>query len=231
MNQIATFQFAAVLTGDLIKSRKRTNDAVDQAMSVLAAATKDLAHDFNIDPQKVIFERFRGDGWQVFLPQGEIALRASLRLIAQLTAQGDGMATRIGIGLGKASLPADRRLGAASGEAFTVAGDVLENQDRNARISSPSMGNPAMTAMIMLLDWQSQNWTPAQAAALFEAMRDDTPTQEEIAGRFGVSRQAIQMRLAGTGLHAIREAFWAFESGIRQDWHDIENNTPSKAPS
>ena len=206
--------FAAVLTGDLRNSRSMSGDALTKAMDLIERTAGDIGCDVG---QAVRFDRHRGDGWQVFLPQTETALRATLRIVAALRAQ-NGPDTRIAIGIGAATLPANDDLGAASGEAFIGAGDMLDGMDRHQNLAIDRRTGTFIPAIVGLLDWQSRQWTAPQAAALYEALRNQTPTQEEIAMKFGVSRQAIQLRLAGTGLPAIRDALHAFESGIETAW-------------
>lgn len=210
----AETEFAAVLTGDLRQSRKIDASALQTAMSCIQAAAEDIARDTDL---KVRFDRHRGDGWQVYLPHAEPALRAALRIVAALKAQ-TGLSTRIAIGIGQAILPPDGDLGAASGEAFIGAGDMLDGMERNRNLAIDWRCGPFIPALVGLLDWQSQQWTAPQAEALFEALRSQTPTQEEIAGKFGVSRQAIQLRLAATGLSALREALAAYETHIEHVW-------------
>ncbi|WP_425098360.1 hypothetical protein [Tropicibacter sp. S64] len=211
--------FAAVLTGDLVSSRKQDSAAVDRAMQILREAVAGFPEDWRMPSEAFVFDRHRGDGWQVFLPQGEMALRTALRLIAALTKEPDlSLSTRIGVGLGKARVPPSRDLGAAHGAAFTDAGDVLDGMDRQQKLAFPWPIGLSMLAIAGLLDWQSQNWTAAQAEALYEALRNQTPTQEEIARQFGVSRQAVQIRLSKAGSHAILEAVYAFESQIAEIW-------------
>lgn len=213
------FPLAAVLTGDLVASRKHDAAAVNTAMRVLGEATAGLAGDWGDMASPVIFDRYRGDGWQLFLPAGEMALRTALRLVAALAREpASPIATRIGVGLGEANLPDSGDLAAASGAAFTDAGDMLEALGRQQRLALPPTVGEPLRAVAQLLDWQSQNWTQAQAEALYEALQKDAPTQEQIAERFQVSRQAVQIRLARAGVHAIRHALRVYESELRTLW-------------
>jgi hypothetical protein len=208
--------FAAVLTGDIVKSRGLTDRALSGVMDTLADSVSDIGKDLGLHAG---FARYRGDGWQAFLPEGAPALRAALRLIAALTARHKGAATRMTIGLGAADLPPDRALGAASGAAFVTSGDLLAAQERWQRLTLAPRAGQALCAVTQLLDWQARQWTAPQAEALFEALRIQTPTQEEIAARIGgVTRQAIQIRLSGTGLPAIQEALHVFESTVADLW-------------
>jgi hypothetical protein len=225
MGNANDFHFAAVLTGDIIKSRRQSNTVLDAMMTTLRDATHDIGRDMGVD---AVFSRHRGDGWQVFLPKGRCALRATLRLIAALTAHHKGAETRIGIGLGNAVLPDDLTLGAASGGAFTRSGDALAGLSRHHRLSLSLPPNAPLTALTALLDWQARQWTAAQSEALFEALRQVPQTQEDIATTIGgVTRQAVQIRLSGVGLYAVVQAIDAFEHNIQETW---ARDTPSESP-
>lgn len=218
------FLFSAVLTGDLVNSRGMSAAQVDAAMDTLEKAASDIADDMRIE---ACFARHRGDGWQVFLSEGHAGLRAALRLMACLTATHKGAATRIGIGLGPATVPTDRALAAASGPAFVQAGDSLADQDRATRLSLTPDAGDAFGAVSLLLGWQAQQWTAAQAQALYHALQFQPITQEEIADRIGgITRQAVQNRLSGTGLNAIEAALRAFEASVNKSFHSTDPGAP-----
>ncbi|MCM2561331.1 hypothetical protein M8756_00225 [Lutimaribacter sp. EGI FJ00015] len=207
-------EFAAVLTGDLRNSRKLGSGRLAATMRHIVDAARDIGRDCKTS---VHFDRHRGDGWQIVLPRAETALRAALRITAALAAQ-DGPATRIAIGIGAVHLPGSGDLGAADGPAFVASGDLLDSMERQRNIVIDARTGPCIPAMIGLLDWQSRHWSAPQAQALYDALRSSPPTQEEIAQEFGVSRQAIQLRLAGTGLAAIRDAVAVYENDLGVIW-------------
>ena len=207
-----SFTFAAVLTGDIIASRRHEDVEIDIAMQVLAAAAADIATDTKTP---VIFERHRGDGWQVFLPQGNTALRAALRLVARLRAHGGGIETRAGIGLGDVRLSRTADLASAGGRAFVHAADALRDLPRASRMGLGHQLGDGMSALLGLIDWQSQHWTPPQAEALYEALGSNPPTQKEIAALFGISRQAVGLRLGGTALEPLQQAITHFETAAQ----------------
>ena len=76
------------------------------------------------------FTRFRGDGWQMLLPEPGFALRLALRLTAELTARQIGLATRISIGLGGVDHPGGVTLSNAAGMAFLRSGRGLDHMAR-----------------------------------------------------------------------------------------------------
>ena len=231
---LQAYPFASVLTGDLIGSRRRDENALNRAMARLAQAAEDITTDTG---HQTRFERHRGDGWQMLLPDGRDGLRAALRTIAALAADDGGLATRLAIGLGDAELPPSQTqpsqtqpprapLAAGRGAAFLTAGDALDAMPRNTHITLTPEAGPLFAAMTGLIDWQCRNWTPPQADALFFALRRNKPTQEDMANHFGISRQAVQARLAGTGLPALRQAIDVFETTIAQHMPLPKGDTP-----
>ena len=91
MTQALAHDFASVLTGDLVASRRHGAEALDEAMQVLDRASRDIGEDLDTKP---VFQRHRGDGWQLVLPMGQYGLRAALRIQAALAAAGS-LATRL----------------------------------------------------------------------------------------------------------------------------------------
>lgn len=213
MTQALAHDFASVLTGDLVASRRHGAEALDEAMQVLDRASRDIGEDLDTKP---VFQRHRGDGWQLVLPMGQYGLRAALRIQAALAAAGS-LSTRIGIGVGPARIPDDGNLAAASGAAFHMAGDVLAGLARGTHLALPpipgALGD-ALGALMLFVDREAQGWNGTQGQALFEALRVQTPTQEEIAQKVGVTRQAVQSRLSGTALDALQETLRVYESRI-----------------
>ncbi len=213
MTQALAHDFASVLTGDLVASRRHGAEALDEAMQVLDRASRDIGEDLDTKP---VFQRHRGDGWQLVLPMGQYGLRAALRIQAALAAAGS-LATRIGIGVGLAHIPDDGNLAAASGAAFHMAGDVLAGLARGTHLALPPIPSAlgdALGALMLFVDREAQGWNRTQGQALFEALRIQTPTQEEIAQKVGVTRQAVQSRLSGTALDALQETLRVYESRI-----------------
>lgn len=209
------FPFSAVLTGDLIGSRTHSAAALTAAFDTLEEIVADIHADVG---GQVAMSRYRGDGWQVLLDEGKQALRSALRIMAAFAARPDIPQTRLGIGLGPADRPASGQLASASGRAFEAAGDVIDNMDKRRRLDIETGAGTAITTIVALLDHQIGRWTPPQAESLVLALRENRPTQEEIAATFGVSRQAIQLRLAAVGIDVLRETMWFFESQIRDVW-------------
>ncbi len=195
-----TRQILAVLTGDLVGSTKAPRGTTDRTIEEIDLATRDLR-----GPHLRRFARFRGDGWQMVLPP-EAGLHAVLLILARLRARPDLGETRIALGLGGSDRLPEDSTGAASGAAFTLSGRLLDEMPATRRLAMAVAGRrtPAYASILALLDFLTGRWTPpqAEATAMALAMAHGT-TQAEIAARLGITRQAVQLRLAGAGFGAL----------------------------
>ena len=201
-------QDMAVLTGDLIDSQKLPAAIVSRAMETLAQ----VAADFTPEGRKAAFNRFRGDGWQMLVPDATRALDATLAVIAALRTDEHLPATRIGIGIGSGPAPeGDIDLSAMSGPAFVASGRALDAMPRRSRlaIAGEPVG-PWHEAVIALVDHVAQGWTAAQAEAIAHWLRAPDATQDDIAAPLGITRQAVQARLAAAGAASLQTSRAAF---------------------
>lgn len=199
----------AVLTGDLIRSTRQGGRAVDFSLAALDHAAEEIAG-WGLGATR--FTRFRGDGWQIYLSASGPVLRAALFCAACLRAAETGLRTRIGAGVGAVDrLDAD--LGRAAGPAFVLSGRALDGMVRTRWLAIDGVGpGPWPEAVVDLADWIAARWSREQAEAVAMALDPAGPAQAEIAERLGISRQAVQARLAGAGFQALGAALAAFEA-------------------
>ncbi|MEJ8560304.1 SatD family protein [Yoonia sp. GPGPB17] len=200
----------AVLTGDLIKSRQSDTAAVEQTFDILHHA----AHHFGSAwDQDVRFTRYRGDGWQIVLTKPGLLLDAALYFIAQLKAGKTRIATRISVGVGTVETLGSRDLSDATGPAFFVSGDRLADMGRNRMIALAGHGiSKEQVAIIDLAEWIAAGWTATQAEVIAIQLEGHLTRHEDIAEKLGVTRQAIQSRLAGAGLSYFDNALYAMRT-------------------
>jgi hypothetical protein len=203
---------AAILTGDLIGSTKVAPPALERAMGVLAEAASEVSG--WMPGADTRFTRFRGDGWQMYLANPGLALRAALMLNAWLRTADVGLATRAAIGIGRiASLGTDS-LADARGPAFEASGHALDHMGRTRQLAIEGDAITSLHQIIVeLLDERATRWTKEQAEATAYYLRPDNPTLTDIAPRLGISAQAVNYRLSGAGAPVIRRALKAWEDG------------------
>jgi hypothetical protein len=204
-----------VLTGDLVKSRQVGPERVEQAMQQLSTTARFMDDMIDVPTR---FTRFRGDGWQMVVGRPGWTLRACLILLADLRAADLGVETRISVGLGPFDSLGTANLSDATGRAFTVSGHHLDRSPKFRRLLIAG-GREAdqnwQTAIFDLVEWQSQQWTAAQAEAVAIALRNEHLKHQDIAAKLKISRQAVQLRLAGAGYSALANPLAAFE---HLDW-------------
>ena len=197
----------AVISGDLIGSRSSPG-ATGRAMETLRRAADRLG---SATGHELRFTRFRGDGWQVHLPDPGAGLLAMVYLRAALQAGDPGLATRIALGIGAPEHGGTNDLSDASGGAFVASGTALDTLPRTRTLAVAGTGvGPGEEAIVALLDPLTAGWTPEQAEAVALALLPPGTTQDKIARGLGITRQAVQRRLAGAHFRALQPAIAAF---------------------
>lgn len=199
----------AVINGDLVKSTSLPEPRLDLAFRTLEAAAEDIAG-WQAPEAPTAFSRNRGDGWQVFIADPGLALRAALYLRAALRAQGRDLATRMAVGIADGGPPETRDLNTANGPAYVAAGHALDTMKAPVEmcVASP---DAALRAVFRLSDHLSRGWTPKQAAALMPVLAPKGATHQAIAARQHVTRQAVGQALRSAGYDAINDALRMIE--------------------
>ncbi len=207
----------AVMTGDLVGSKKHSKEEVDAAISEIARTAEYLG---TLADAHTRFTRFRGDGWQIVLGRAGWAMRAALIIIADMKAKGKAIETRISVGIGRYESLGTDDLSDASGQAFITSGRRLDDMPSHRRLvieggrTDAPHGVPDHTWQIAIFDmaeWIASRWSQPQAEAMAMALRFDWQTQDELAQRLGITRQAMHARLRGAGFQAMENALHAFE--------------------
>ena len=197
----------SVLTGDLIKSRRATSADISAAFDCLRQSAADFGRTSDIDLR---FTRFRGDGWQVVLTDPGLTLDAIVFFTARLRAAKPDIATRISAGVGSIQTLGTSDLSDATGPAFFVSGDHLDRMSPKRALALAGQGiTDALVAIVDLTEFISGSWTAAQAQAVACASQDYPRTHDDIAQELGITRQAVQSRLAGAGFAYFENALYA----------------------
>jgi hypothetical protein len=200
----------AILTGDLIASTKAGAAALDRAMGALQESARDVSRWAGAE---TCFTRHRGDGWQMYLDFPGLALRACLKIVAELKAANYNSGTRISVGLGEIAHLGTINLSDAAGDAFNISGQMLDLIPKSKRWVIVGDGATKwQEAIFDLAEWQSSRWSPEQGKAVAMALNPDAGPQAALAAQLGITRQAFQARLNTAGFQALGEAVGAFES-------------------
>lgn len=194
----------AVLTGDLIASTAAPPARTDATMRLLASCAADI-------DDNTRFSRFRGDGWQLYLSEPGRCLHACLYIMARLAAAPDVLPTRISVGIGEVLALGDSSLESSLGEAFTLSGRGLDEMRKGQRlsISGEKVGDFQKLAFAFAEDIMTR-WTVPQAEAMAHVLSPLMPTHAVIAERLGVTRPAIDQRIAAARWSLLEQANAAF---------------------
>ncbi|MBN2171284.1 MAG: hypothetical protein JW819_08195 [Candidatus Krumholzibacteriota bacterium] len=197
----------AVLTGDIVRSRRMAPDERQRTLDRLDAAL--ALPGLSEDPAPLARQMFRGDAFQLVLANPRAGLEAALHLLADLVAPAGrrGPALRVALGLGDWD-----RAGAAGepgtwdGEPFRLSGRLLDGMGRPGHHLAVASPWPAVDAELAvscrLADHLIARWTGEQARVMAALLGDRT--QVEVAAALGISQSAVAQRYGNAGGQALR---------------------------
>lgn len=178
----------AVITGDIINSQSQS------PQKVIALLTNYL-NKFGTSPK--FWEIYRGDEFQLKLPEPESALLTSIYFKSLLKSL-MGLDVRIGIGLGIENYNA-KKITQSNGSAYINSGRVFEQSKTNKTNliikSDSSSFDTAINLMLQLALTFMDNWTPTSAATVGYVLENPGKSQQEIAEELKVSQSTVSQRL------------------------------------
>lgn len=167
----------AVITGDIINSRTRTNQ--DAWMKPL----KRIFSKYGKMP--ATWEIFRGDSFQLEISDPSQALLTALEIKATIKSQ-EGLDIRMSIGIGEKNYTA-KRITESNGEAFIASGEAfnqLPQQKRTLVIVTPwAAFNEAIDVMLKLAAIPMDKWTPLMAEIVKASIENPNSIQSDIASK------------------------------------------------
>ena len=132
----------AVLTGDLIQSRKLDNEGMEKVLNALHDTFKEIQE--KILQKEAYFEIYRGDSFQVLINEPQLALKVTLilksRLLSIFGPSKEKSNARIAIGIGTVRMQ-NSKIIESHGEAFELSGFELDKMIKDsASISIKKIG-------------------------------------------------------------------------------------------
>lgn len=204
-----------VLTGDIVRSGALSAETLDGVMAGIEAFSGVVAA-WPGAPE-VREERFRGDGWQLYLGAPRWTLRAALGLRAAIRSRHPSVETRLAAAFGPARLGA--RLAASSGAAFEASGRALEGlgTHRLWRFGG-GLGSVALDdladGLFAVCDRCSQGWTGRQAEVFGRLAVPDAPAMIDVAAALEVAPQTVHAHFERADGHALLDAVARFEAAV-----------------
>ena len=218
----------AVLTGDLIQSRKLDNEGMEKVLNALHTTFDEIQ--VKILQKKGYFEIYRGDIFQILVPEPQLALKVALILKARLLSLfGDSKIksdARIAIGIGTIRMH-NAKIIESQGEAFEFSGAELDRmikESMNISIKTPwDRPNEEFKVNCLFADSIIGSWSSKTAESVFRYLLYGE-TQEEQAAYFNVSQPAISKRLFTHGNMKAVDAFMKrFENIIDHHINELGN--------
>lgn len=193
-------QRIAVLTGDLVDSRKASDpqrlfQALDTAIEAITARYGGQS------------ERYRGDGFQIALPDPAAALPAAVLLRAALIRHSEERQrwdARIAVAIGRDPWQPGQRVTEASGEVFVRSGQTLDTMSEGTAHLALSLveepGSDCLALLTCFVDDLIDGWSRYAAEAVYLSLWYEE-SQQALAKRLGISQPSVHKRL--------RAARWA----------------------
>ncbi|MDD2284331.1 MAG: hypothetical protein PHQ11_02900 [Paludibacter sp.] len=206
----------AVITGDLVKSRKIRNEDVESVIESLKECFSDINH-FHLNG-KGKFELYRGDSFQYLIPEPQKALLIGIIIRAKLrtyepkynnSSQNKSKKpikyafsdARIAIGLGNMSYDANK-VTESQGEAFEKSGKAFDklgkNNDRLLIATFNKEINEELETECLLADAIISKWTASTAEAMYHHLLYDK-NQYELSEILRITQPAVHKRLSVYG--------------------------------
>lgn len=198
-------QKIGVLTGDVvgsqrIKDKQRLSHTLNKALTLLETHFGARG------------DRYRGDSFQVAIPNPADAMTAAVLLRAALIQQSPSRQSmwdaRIAVGLGPSEIPAAGRFAEADGEAFILSGRRLdslsESEDRLAIVSNSAQLNGQLVLLTRFADDILSHWSRFSAEVVYLSLLHEE-TQQALARRLARSQPTINRRLIAARWPLIRD--------------------------
>ena len=198
----------AVITGDLVRSSKIAPDRYNLILTQLEQILANLSH------EPTDFAIYRGDGFQLFLPNATQALQAALCIRLNLIAVGIDCRLSIGIGTIDAKRP---QITMSTGEAFTLSGRGLEPlKDVHWALHLPQPMANEWPLLLRFSDVLLQQMTARQAQVLYGYLAADNPSHQQLADVMQSSRANITQILNQAHSTLFQDLLDQFQSFISE---------------
>jgi len=208
----------AVLTGDIIQSRKLDNEGMDKVLECLHITFNEIQE--KILKEEGHLEVYRGDSFQILINEAHLALKVAIILKSRLRSLFNTKTTtkgttqvksdaRIAIGIGSVRMQ-NNKIIESQGEAFELSGielDKMKNEALKLSIKTPWPAiNDELKVNILFAENTINSWSAKTAESVFRYLLYDE-TQEMQAKHLQISQPAIQKRLNVQGNMKAIDAF------------------------
>ncbi|RUO26297.1 MarR family transcriptional regulator [Aliidiomarina minuta] len=205
----------AVLTGDLVHSSKMSRHTLTSSQHELNRMIEFLSERYQAQG-----ELYRGDSFQIILPQPAHAARSAILLICALKTNArldHPVDTTLSIGIGGYKF-LDDQLSLSQGQAFELSGRGLDNSERGALSlhCADDTQQKYLQLLTQFVSFQLSGITRKQAEVLYLYVTMEFPEHQLIADELKVSRQNVTKHLKRCGAELIRDYILLFEQHLEE---------------
>ncbi len=189
-------KIGAIITGDIIDSTALTTLEREVMLKALQEIPEVLSP---IIPQLVV-EIFRGDSFQIYVPETQLAAEAAIGIRAWLRSQkmettNAVLDARLAIGIGSIDFESNS-LATSDGEAFRLSGRLLDEMTRSRlEVRTPwEPVNDELKVSTAFADDIISSWTESQSNIMLQSLLT-RGSHQEVAGKLNISRQMVTKSL------------------------------------
>lgn len=203
-----------VLAGDIIGSKK---NQPDDYLKIIEPILKKYS-------KKNMFQIYRGDSFQAWIKEPEMALHCVIELKAALK-RSSTLDVRIAIGLGDIEL-IENNIAKSTGSALTNSGELLDTlkaKEQEIMVCSDSTIDHYMNIILKLALLYMNSWTENGAATVYEMFKHPHITQEELGKKLGVQQATASRRLDRANWQETQELLNIFKRYYKDVSHGNNN--------
>ncbi|MBI9033928.1 MAG: hypothetical protein JEZ03_05600 [Bacteroidales bacterium] len=221
---------SAVITGDLVKSRKISDSDWDITLNTIKEAFKEIKNLHLHEEDR--FEIYRGDSFQAIIADPAKALRMAILIRAKIKGikfersetKSHSLSScdaRISIGIGEISKRSNKVI-ESTGEAFYNSGpemDLMKKNNERLRIKSPWESiNDEFVVSLQLADAIVTKWPNVQAQLSYDYLLEKR-TQKDLAEKYNKTQTAISKNFRTSSVKKIEQLILRYESLIKTYHH------------
>lgn len=205
---------AGVITGDIVNSNSLSAENHKICLDQIEHTISRLADVFDVQG-----DVFRGDEFQVFVPNPKQALRCAVLLRLALMMCIKNVDARVSIGIGGYKDLSDSLRKTVKGEAFELSGKALntmKNERLTVTVAATRHEAVASTTglLVQYLDFMITDLSQRQAEALFSRVLFTGLTQEALSKETGIARRSLASRLQRSNAALILETLDVLENTL-----------------
>jgi hypothetical protein len=217
--KIETGKRYAIITGDIIRSSKLSPEERQKLLDILKAGSGALRAAFQRDTAPAV-DIYRGDAWQMLVPDPAQSLRNGLFYRAYIKAHMGKFRvdTRMAIAVGTLEFVPDAGVSQGHGEAYRLSGRALDAMKPEFQMHFTAPGKPEeklLDTIVKLVDALAADWSDRQALAMTGVLQGWT--QEKIGKLWEkgpISQQSVSSHLKRAGWYGIERAVRLFEDSF-----------------